>query len=1145
MGGSTQKTTQSSTFTPSSIASGIYSDAINRAQGVANTPYDPTTESSVAGFTPDQLAAFQQVNQAQGAWSPYFDQAAQFATQGAGPIDASAISGYMDPYIQQVIDATLAQTNRQDSIEQARLRGNAVSSGALGGNAPAVNSAILAGEQGRNRNSMIANLLSGGYSQALNAAQQDALRQQTAAGQFGQLGTQTQQALYNDVMARLSSGNQQQAQNQQVLDTATANAQQEFLFPYQNTQWLSSIAGSLGPLTGGTTNSSGKTKQGKGIGSAIGAGLSAVASLSDRRAKEDVSRVGFTDDGQPVYKFRYRGSPKFQIGLMADEVEKSHPEAVGDGPYGMKMVNYDKATDFADGGSVFGGKTLMPWAQLPSASVAQPSVGSMPAMKQEDPLKAFEMGKSAFGGLQDLYRAVDPAGGWGASIEPVNGGGSFLSSIGSFFGFANGGEVPPADLSIGNVPLRLADLIQTASMDNGFSGDPSEIYDDFGPFRPAPMLSFEGANELVNPDPNIPSLQIGNTSFASGGAISPYRMSIDEPKRRPNTLGEGAPIISPYGTQPEDEYIGEVGPSGIEDIGEIGPSGAKPEVPWYQQSLTDLLGITEGRSDPTASLTMPKPPVKPRDPLVPNAPQVQNPESSPWSMDDGTVRYKGKSLADYLGRPEPEPKATPAGPFDNPEMIYGDTAAPGGSLTETTVPAPIETQPVETGIPGTLDFIKQQEGFTPNAKWDRRQYSSGYGTRAVEGETIDEAEANRRLQTEVGKVEQWLDNNITVPMSPAARTGLTSFGFNLGVDDLERLKDDINAGNWGRVASRMKTFNKALNDKTGKLETVDGLTDRRIREAALVSGGASLPAEIRELPGEMNQVASKGYAKTDTAAGSKYRDGTDRQTGGLLKRWFGFDFNPLRLSEDERVAMLVAGLSMMSSGDVGKGGLAGLSYLQNTRAIDRKTALDMAKMTWERQKEGNKNLIELLKIEGNQNKPTTDIREYMFAQSNDGYTGSFADFMREKKAAGAGSSEAKARAGMATGFYGDVPMIKKFIQNISASDRVDLQLGRGNAADIWRRIESGRDALIRNMTGAAMPEQEARNYAARYQLSPTDRGETMIRKVEMLERDLKNSFRHLEQYQKKNASSSMTGPIAQNANGDRIQWNGSAWVPLQ
>ncbi|QRE76488.1 tail fiber domain-containing protein [Methylobacterium aquaticum] len=72
---------------------------------------------------------------------------------------------------------------------------------------------------------------------------------------------------------------------------------------------------------------------------------SIVASMtSDERAKEDISPVGETYDGQQLYAYRYKGDPKMQIGLMAQDVAQVTPEAVVEGPHGLLMVDYDKAT---------------------------------------------------------------------------------------------------------------------------------------------------------------------------------------------------------------------------------------------------------------------------------------------------------------------------------------------------------------------------------------------------------------------------------------------------------------------------------------------------------------------------------------------------------------------------------------------------------------------------------------------------------------------------------------------------------------------------------------------------------------------------------------------------------------------------------
>ena len=65
-------------------------------------------------------------------------------------------------------------------------------------------------------------------------------------------------------------------------------------------------------------------------------------SLSDERLKEDIERVGTTDEGLGVYTYRLRGESRTQMGVMAQEVERVIPEAVKDLWNGVKVVDYSK-----------------------------------------------------------------------------------------------------------------------------------------------------------------------------------------------------------------------------------------------------------------------------------------------------------------------------------------------------------------------------------------------------------------------------------------------------------------------------------------------------------------------------------------------------------------------------------------------------------------------------------------------------------------------------------------------------------------------------------------------------------------------------------------------------------------------------------
>jgi hypothetical protein len=60
--------------------------------------------------------------------------------------------------------------------------------------------------------------------------------------------------------------------------------------------------------------------------------IAAMFASSDRRLKDNIEPIGKLFDGQNVYRYNFKGDDKKQIGLMAQEVEKRYPDAVGLAP---------------------------------------------------------------------------------------------------------------------------------------------------------------------------------------------------------------------------------------------------------------------------------------------------------------------------------------------------------------------------------------------------------------------------------------------------------------------------------------------------------------------------------------------------------------------------------------------------------------------------------------------------------------------------------------------------------------------------------------------------------------------------------------------------------------------------------------------
>lgn len=73
-----------------------------------------------------------------------------------------------------------------------------------------------------------------------------------------------------------------------------------------------------------------------------GLGLQAAAMFSDENLKDVAGRVGFTDEGLPLYLYKYKGTSEPRIGPIAQEVEDLIPGAVTEHPSGYKIVDYSR-----------------------------------------------------------------------------------------------------------------------------------------------------------------------------------------------------------------------------------------------------------------------------------------------------------------------------------------------------------------------------------------------------------------------------------------------------------------------------------------------------------------------------------------------------------------------------------------------------------------------------------------------------------------------------------------------------------------------------------------------------------------------------------------------------------------------------------
>lgn len=581
MGGGKSNTSTQSVQVPADVLA-RYGAVNQQAQQTAATPfqqYSTDPNSFVAPLTDTQNAGIANTNAAVGMAQPYYTAAGQDITKaqsnadplnaqagagfssalaGAQPynagatglalagaqavnptdLDAASIQKYMSPYLNTVLGSTSALLNQNNQQAQAGQLGNAITSGAFGGDRAGIAAANLNQQNQLSNANIYSGILNNAYTNALSTAQQQqgvglgaaqanraalsgaasqiqgigqqgyeqgtgtasaqaGLGQQvfnqgiTASGAQSGLGTAAQTAALQGAQAQLAAGQVQQ-QTQQAGDTALYNQfLQQQSYPFQVAQFLANIAEGTGSLSGSTTTT---TQPG--------------SLFSDRRVKDDIRKVGKTFDGQTIYTFKYKGDNTTHIGLMAQDVEKKHPDAVGLAA-GIKTVDYAKATDdAADRGKFKRGGLALVVDHDNYASGGSP--GFDPQLMQQILQNA-----------QGMY-------------GPTMGGLSGASSAGPYGGV---GRVPQANLPVGALktagelpaqPNGLAQAKQFADL----AGDAAKGADWF-----KDKLGSKPAND------DLPPFRDGGLArrYASGGM--PYLGGLDIPDEEPQYKLQTAPAL--------------------------------------------------------------------------------------------------------------------------------------------------------------------------------------------------------------------------------------------------------------------------------------------------------------------------------------------------------------------------------------------------------------------------------------------------------------------------------------------------------------------------------------------------------------------------------------------------------------------------
>ena len=398
-----------------------YSESLGLARQAIQQPYTPYTGQLVAGLTPGQQQGISNIQASQGMALPYIQEGAGLTREAARGITPELYQRFYSPYVRDVAEATQAYLLESAAQQLSGLKSGAIGAGAFGGDRAGIAQAEMARQQNLANAQAMSNIYNQGYTQAMGLAGNQVQNLGAMGQQLAGMGTTAQTSALQGAQAQLAAGAQEQATTQAQLQAAYDQFLQQQSYPFQIAQFFANIAQGLGSTAGGTstTTAPGPNLASQIIGGATAAGnlMAGAGAMSDERVKENIEAVGTLNDGQTVYRYNFKGDPKTQIGLLAQEVEQRNPGAVTE-VKGLKMVDYKGATDnaassmggvvtpgddrqgFMNGGMPYGGLAgFIPQSQMMSAGTSKIPQAATPSDESEfsTPTNAFGATKNPTG----------------------------------------------------------------------------------------------------------------------------------------------------------------------------------------------------------------------------------------------------------------------------------------------------------------------------------------------------------------------------------------------------------------------------------------------------------------------------------------------------------------------------------------------------------------------------------------------------------------------------------------------------------------------------------------------------------------------------------------------------------------------------
>ncbi len=400
--------------------------------------------------------------------------------------------------------------------------------------------------------------------------------------------------------------------------------------------------------------------------------------------------------------------------------------------------------------------------------------------------------------------------------------GNLAESVGGVMGFRSGGDTSAAPVSSGIASLPSTAFYTPASFTPVQAASPM-VSAPVASMPSIPAASVAQAQMPWVPFPNVPQASSGKGSggavrgFADGGDTSDNPAWAYDPQVLAEPPAQFTATPAPA-EQPPSRSIGNlIIPSA--NAAEVTPAVA-PVAPVSEPNLGNI----------NAAFVTPQ--------MHSTIPAEFQPSSNPLDHAYNAAVPQPASLGQF-------PLATVAA---NP--------VPQGLPVQSIASLPGMTPQAVNPMDRAVNFIKSAEGFSASPYGDYKQTSIGYGTKALPGETsITPQVADVRLRQEAGKVNDWIDSNVKVPLTQNQRAALTSFGYNLGTDKggLTDLLPNINRGDWRAVGEQMGHYINAGGERN------EGLINRRSNEMSLLTKPDSEPFNFAAPP---TRTAAAPHAST-------------------------------------------------------------------------------------------------------------------------------------------------------------------------------------------------------------------------------------------------------------------------------------------